>query len=291
MSQVVVRRTEGRFKAGGGRSLFRRSWLPPDPERVLVLVHGFGEHSGRYEDMAAWLAQRGCAVHAFDQQGHGLSVGRRGHARRFEDLLDDLEAFLERAAGENPGLALVLVGHSMGGLVVAALACEREPAIDLLVTSGAALALPPDLSPVKRALARLLRRVLPRLAMSADLDEDGLSRDPLVVSRYRDDPLVHGQMTASLAAGMMDAVARTAASAERVRVPMLLLHGAVDPLCPPRGSEHFHAQLPHSEVAGSELRTYPKLRHEIFNEPERETVFEDLLDWIRRRAAECATHE
>ncbi len=291
MSQVVVRRTEGRFTAAGGRSLYHRAWLPPEPKRALVIVHGFGEHSGRYEDMAAWFSQRGSALHAFDQQGHGLSTGRRGHAGCFDDLLDDVEALLELVAREHPGLSRVLIGHSMGGLVVSALACEREPAIDLLVTSGAALALSPDLSSVKIALARLLRRFAPRLAMEAGLDEEEISRDPLVVSRYREDPLVHGRVTSSLAAGMMDAIARTAASAAQVRVPMLLLHGDADRLCLPAGSQCFYAGLPHSEVAGSEIRTYPKLKHEIFNEPERETIFEDLLGWIQRREAERASHE
>jgi alpha-beta hydrolase superfamily lysophospholipase len=249
-------------------------------------VHGFGEHCGRYEEMAAWLARRGCAVHAYDQQGHGLSPGRRGHVQRFDDLLDDLGAFIEFVAVHHRGIPRVLVGHSMGGLVVSAMACERKPEIDLLITSGAALALPPDLSTTKRMLSRLLQRLLPRLTMDAGLDAQGLSRDPDVVRRYLDDPLVHARVTAGLGGAMLGAVQRTAASSARVRVPMLLLHGEDDSLCLPAGSIAFHSGLPRQDVAGSEIRTYPNLKHEIFNEPERESVFADLLGWIERRESD-----
>jgi alpha-beta hydrolase superfamily lysophospholipase len=276
----MLRRTEDHFIAGGGRRLFCRSWLPPEPVRTVVLAHGFGEHCGRYEEMASWLAERGCAVHAYDHQGHGQSPGPRGHADRFDDFLDDLEQFLNHARNANPALPLVLVGHSMGGLVVANLATDRQPGIDLLVTSGAALSISPEFSRFKRWLARVLRSVAPRLSMEAGLDLDGLSTDPEVIRRYVADPLVHGRVSAAMAAGMMDATEATSQSAGQVRVPMLLLHGEEDPLCLVAGSESFHAALPHSEVAGSAIRTYPKLKHEIFNEPSREQIFQDLLDWV-----------
>jgi len=279
----MLRRTEGHLQGASGRRLFRRAWLPKAPRRVVLIVHGYGEHSGRYEDMAAWLAERGCAVHAYDQQGHGQSFGPRGFVERFDDLLDDAECVLDVLAEEHPGLPIVLVGHSMGGLVVAALASAREPGIDLLVTSGAALAISPDLSPLKIALARLFGRLLPRLTMDAGLDVRGLSRDPEVIERYKADPLVHSRISAALAAGMMAATGRTAAAAGAVRVPMLVLHGAADPLCLPEGSEAFYAGLPRDEVRGSAIRTYPDLKHEIFNEPEREAIYQDLIDWVEAR--------
>lgn len=284
----MLRRTEGHLRGASGRRLFRRGWLPKEPRRVVVIVHGFGEHCGRYEDVAVWLAERGCAVHAYDHQGHGQSSGRRGHAERFEDLLDDLEGFLDVLAEEHPELPRVLIGHSMGGLVACALASTRDPDIDLLITSGAALAISPDLSRLKIMLARLLGRLWPSLAMDAGLDVRGLSRDPEVIERYTADPLVHGRMSAGLAAGMLAATRRTAAEAGNVRVPALILHGGTDRLCLPAGSEAFYAGLPKDDVAGSELRTYPELMHEIFNEPERETVLHDLMDWIEAREAGSA---
>jgi alpha-beta hydrolase superfamily lysophospholipase len=277
---LPIRRIEDRFEGAAGRRLFRRAWLPAEPLRVMLLVHGFGEHSGRYEEMAVWWAERGFAVHAYDHQGHGESPGPRGHADRFEDLLDDLEAFIAMVAASHVDLSRILVGHSMGGLLVTALACERAPAIDLLVTSGPALSISPDLSPLKMWLARMLGRIWPTLGMNAGLDASAISRDPDVVSRYLDDPLVHGRMTAGLGAGMLAAVRRSAASAASVRVPLLMLHGEADRLCLPSGSQAFYAGLPHDEVAGSRIHTYPNLMHEIFNEPEREQVWIDLLAWL-----------
>jgi acylglycerol lipase len=254
---------------------------------VLLVTHGFAEHSGRYEFLGSWFASRGCAVHAYDLRGHGLSAGRRGHVERFGDFLDDLGCFLEEVRLEHPELPRFLVGHSMGGLIVAAFARERAPEVAGVVTSGAALALSPDLSRTKSQLARILGRILPRFAMEAGLDAQGLSRDPEVVSRYLEDPLVGTRITMRLAAELMRAVVRTQTGGADVALPMLVLHGGDDPLCLATGSERFFASLPRQRVSGSALRVYPELRHEIFNEPEREKVFADVLKWVRGREAEA----
>jgi alpha-beta hydrolase superfamily lysophospholipase len=280
---VSVRRTESRFRGPRGTSLQRRGWLAAEPERVLVVVHGFAEHSGRYDHFGAWFARRGCAVHAYDQQGHGLSQGRRGHFERFEHLLDDLEALLEVVRQEHPGLGVALVGHSMGGLVTAALLRERRPAVLGAVLSGPLLALSSELPRARIWAASALRRLLPRLGVDAGVPPEGLSRDPEVVRRYVEDPLVFRKMTVSAASEILDAVRRTAAGAAELEVPVLLLHGEEDRLCAPAGSRRFHDGL---RAPGSALRIYPGLRHEIFNEPERERVFEDLLEGILAREAE-----
>jgi alpha-beta hydrolase superfamily lysophospholipase len=243
-------------------------------------VHGYAEHSGRYEEMAAWLAARGAAVHAYDQRGHGRSGGPRCHVGRFDEFLDDLAAVLAAVRAQHPELPVTLVGHSMGGLITLAFLTERKPPIANAVTSGAALSLG-AVSPARVALARALRRVLPRLALGSGLDPQGLSRDPDVVRRYLEDPLVDRTMTASLGAELLAAAPRTAARAGQVAVPLLMLHGATDPLCAAEGSRRFHAGL---TAAGSALRIYPELRHEIFNEPEREAVWQDLWTWLEERA-------
>lgn len=257
--------------------LFRRAWLPAEPERAMLLVHGYAEHSGRYDHFGAWFAARDWAVHAYDHRGHGRSQGRRCHVDRFDELLDDLEAMLSALREEHPDVPVALVGHSMGGLVVASFLCERQPAVQAAATSGALLALPEELASWRLWLAQALRLLAPRLSLASGLDPEGLSRDVEVVRRYLGDPLVHRRMTAALAMELMDAVARTARWPVRVQVPLLLLHGEADPLCPVAGSRVFHAGL---HVWGSGLRTYPQLRHEIFNEPEHEQVFEDLHDWL-----------
>jgi alpha-beta hydrolase superfamily lysophospholipase len=281
-----IRSTEGRFEGGGGRTLCRRSWLPENAESVLVVIHGFAEHSGRYEAFGSWFSGRGCAVHAYDHQGHGRSEGRRNHVRRFGDFLEDLRGFLELTRSEHPGLPCALVGHSMGGLIAAAFARERPPeSLGLVgvVTSGAALSLGPALSRSKLLVARGLRRVAPWLTLDAGLPAEALSRDPEVVRRYVEDPLVGTRMTPSLAVELMDAVTRTAGGGGDVALPMLLLHGGADSLCAPAGSQAFFESLGERAAEHSALRVYPQLRHEIFNEPEQDEVFANVLEWIRER--------
>jgi alpha-beta hydrolase superfamily lysophospholipase len=240
-------------------------------------VHGYAEHSGRYDHVGAWLAARGCAVSGYDHQGHGHSTGRRCHVRRFPDFVDDLEIAVRMARDENPGLPLFVVGHSMGGLITASYLVERQPVITGAVLSGPALALGEEAPRLRLAAARLMSRVAPRLSVSSGLDANGISRDPEVVRAYLADPLVELTMTTRLAAEMLASIERTAAQASKVGVPLLLLHGEDDPMCPAQGSRDFYAAV---TAPGSAMEIFPKLRHEIFNEPERETVFARLFEWV-----------
>lgn len=247
----------------------------------MVLIHGFAEHSGRYQELAAFLAARGSAVHGLDLRGHGRSDGRRGYVRTFDEFLDDVGRFVELVREEHPDVPITLVGHSMGGLITAAFLVERRPRIASAVTSGAALAVA-GVSRSRRALARMLGRLWPRLPMPAGLDPNGLSRDPEVVRRYLEDPLVFRNMTAGLGAALMDAARRTAQRGAEVQVPLLMLHGEEDPLCSVLGSREFYDEV---ATAGSALRIYPGLRHEIFNEPERHQVYGDLWRWMEEISA------
>lgn len=256
--------------------------MPPTPRRALAIVHGFAEHSGRYDQVGAWFSTRDCAVHAYDQRGHGRSDGVRGYADSFSRLLDDLEVFLDVVRREHPEQPLFLLGHSMGGLLTAALLAERKPDLVGAIVTGPALALGSGVSRSRLRMARVLRRIVPKLRLRAGISSDDLSRDPEVVKEYDEDPLVFRHATASLGAEMMDAAARTSAAGMHVRSPMLLLHGEADRLCPPHGTRSFHSQL---RGAGHRLRVYPRLRHEILNEPEQEQVFEDVLAWIEEREA------
>ena len=257
--------------------LFRRAWLPAEPRHTLALVHGYAEHSGRYEGFGSWFAARGFAVHAHDHRGHGRSRGRRCHVRAFREYLDDLDRFLEILRREHSQVPITLVGHSMGGLITVAYLVDRRPPIHSAVTSGAGLALGQGISGFRMGAARILRHLLPRFSLGSGLDPNGLSRDPEVVRDYLEDPLVSRSMTTSLAAELLSAVPRAAARAVEVAVPLLMLHGEEDPLCPANGSRVFFDGV---AITGSDLRIYPKLRHEIFNEPERERVYLDILDWL-----------
>jgi alpha-beta hydrolase superfamily lysophospholipase len=249
-----------------------------------LVVHGFGEHCGRYEHLGAWFAARACAVHAYDHIGHGGSSGPRCHVRRFDDYLDDLENVFARVREEHPGVPTFLVGHSMGGLIVAAFLRERDPAVAGAILSGAALALPEGTSRLRLALARVLRVVAPRANLASPVDPAGLCTDPEVVEAYLKDPLVHhDRMTASLAAELLSAIQRTEGRGADVNVPALVLHGALDPMCRVEGSEAFARELREGQ-----LKTYPGMLHEIFNEPGHEAIFQDALEWIRQREGAAA---
>jgi len=276
-----IRRIESRFETGDGASLFRRAWLPPRPRGVLLLVHGFAEHSGRYDTFGTWFASRRWAVHAFDHRGHGRSPGRRNFVRRFDEFLDDVAAFEAVARAESVGLPAVLVGHSMGGLIAATYARERRPDVLGLALSGPAL-LPPSAFPTgQRLMLRLLGTLRPGMTVQSGVVPEALSRDPEVGRRYAEDPFVDTAMTAGLAGEMMAAAGRTVGRGGDIRLPLLIQHGGDDPLCPASCSEAFHASRPELGPP-SELRIYPELRHEIFNELERETVLADLHDWVER---------
>lgn len=259
--------------------LFRRGWIPERACATVVLVHGFGEHSGRYEHVGRWLAQRDYAVHTYDHRGHGRSGGRRCHVDRFDDYLDDLAAVLDRVRADAPAQPLFLVGHSMGGLVVATFARERRPSASGIVLSGAALALPEGNSRIR--IARWIRAILPRLRLPAGLDLDGLASDPRVLEVYLADPLVERKMTASLAVELLAAVERTGSGGADVGLPLLVLHGADDSICPPVGSERFAAAAP-----AARFIRYPGLRHEIFNEPRWQEVLADVAEFFDARLAD-----
>ncbi len=272
----------GSFRADGGLRLVRRHWRAPDSERILLLVHGLAEHSERYDSVARWLAQRGFSVHALDQRGHGDSEGPRKHAPSFDTFLDDLERFLAIVRDEEPQAPLVLFGHSMGGLIVGALLAQRQPEVAAAVLSAPALLPSAPVGSLGVALARLLSGLLPRLRVSTGIDPEALSRDPAVVEAYVSDPRIMGPISLRLGTELLRAASVVRASARAVRVPVLIVHGEADSLCQVEGSRDFHAQL---QPEGCELRTYPGLRHEVLNEPEREQVLADIHGWLEKRVA------
>jgi alpha-beta hydrolase superfamily lysophospholipase len=263
---------------------YRRSWLPAEPSRVMVLVHGYAEHTGRYDEMAMHFAERGFAVHAYDQAGHGRTVGPRGHVDRFDRLVDELARFVELVRLDHPGLPLTLVGHSMGGLVVAATAAFQHPEVEQIVLSGALLQLGGEGAGLRQSIslgvARMVSAFAPRVALATGLDLQGLSRDPEVIRRYEEDPFVKDRMSVRFAAGMSSMISAVRGAADRIERPILILHGGEDSLSPPAGSRHLHAGLSEKIAAKSGLQIYPELKHEIFQEPEREQVWRDIERWL-----------
>ena len=244
------------------------------PARAVVYVlHGVAEHSGRYEHVGSALAGRGFETVATDHRGHGRSGGRRGHVDRWSQYLDDVEDQMAEIRGL--GLPVVMLGHSLGGLMALSYCVEGRPAPDLLAVSAPALGYALD-SPQK--LLYLVGPVLASLAGAAPVtinrDLSLLSADPKVTAGAAADPLWNGEVTVSLGWQLLRAMARTRARLDRLEVPVMCVHGGDDRLVPAASSEIL------ASAAGAERRVYEGLRHEVFNEPAGLAVLAEVIDWI-----------
>jgi acylglycerol lipase len=248
------------------------AWAGPTWGSVL-LVHGLGEHSGRYEHVGDQLTGAGLEVHAYDHRGSGGSSGRRGHVDRWEQYHEDLAERLgavRAAAGSRP---VVLYGHSMGGLVVLGYLLSDRPKPDLVVLSSPGL--DSTLASWKKTLAPALSRILPKLAVPNGIDGSTLSRDPAVAAKVGADPLAIKASTTRFGAEALAEQARIRREYAGLRLPTLVLHGLDDGLVPAQASEILASN------PSVERRTYPGLRHELHNEPEGPAIVGEIIDWIR----------
>lgn len=272
-----------RLKSRDGIDLHLRHWRLDSiaHQRTFIVIHGMGEHSGRYGYFGRWFAQRGTHVYALDLRGHGLSGGQRGHADSIEQLLEDVDLAVSQGR-EGSGLPLVLVSHSVGGLVGIPYALAHPERIDRAVFSAPALMVKTPVAAWKRVLMKVGPTLLPRVSGPLGLDHKDLSRDPAVVSGYGADPLVHDRITSRMARETLGRGEDLIASAPKLRVPFLLMHGAEDRIIDPEGSKRFFAG---ATVEGRAFCLYPGLYHEIFNEPEKELVFQDIEDWLDHQVA------
>ena len=253
-------------------------------QRTVLLVHGLGEHCGRYHALALQLNAWGWQVVGYDQRGHGRSDGARGGIAHDDDLLHDLARVIDAVRSALPG-PLVLLGHSMGGLVAARFVAANAAAdaaagwvraVDALVLSSPAL--DAVMSIAQSLLLATLGRLAPNLALGNGLKPHWISRDPQVVRDYIADPLVHDRITPRLARFIVDGAKVVAARAADWRVPTLLLYAGADRCVAPAGSAGFAASAPQALVAAHEFRA---LYHEIFNEPERAEVFGVMQEWLQ----------
>ena len=261
-----------------GTDLHVRAWPVERPRGRLLLVHGLGEHTGRYEPLAEALTRRGYAVLAYDQRGHGRSAGRRGHVDAFELFIEDLVAVHSRMNELLPGPGLpFLYGHSMGGLVLLRYLQTRRPPAPGAVLSAPWLATLAEVAPWKRLAARALRVLAPWARVPTGMDATGLTRDPARQESYLTDPLV-GR---GISVGLWDAVAVAQAEALASGVPdlpLLLLLPGEDRVTDAAVSARW------SRSAAVETLALPGFLHEPHNELGRAEVFERVADWLDRRS-------
>ena len=278
-----MNRQEGRIAGVNGVEIFWQSWTPDAPRALAVLVHGLGEHSGRYQEVAQVLCAAGCAVYAMDHRGHGKSGGKRALVDRFAHAVSDIDQVIDLAQREHSGLKTFLIGHSMGGAL--SLSCTlRDPSkLDALILSGPAVALdgaPPLIGPISKVLGMFL----PGLGMFS-IDPSNVSRDQSVVDDYASDPLnAHGKVPARTLSEIVKFVEFLPAALPQLKLPMLLLHGEQDKLAGVSGSQMV---ADGASSKDKKLIIYKGLYHEIFNElPEdRAVVFKDLTNWIDQKLA------
>jgi alpha-beta hydrolase superfamily lysophospholipase len=251
---------------------------------VTLLVHGYGEHQGRYARLIAALTGQGFAVYTLDHRGHGRSAGPRANVARFDDFVDDLHRLDDRARAAHPGAPVFVFGHSMGGLIALRYALRYQDGLQGLALSAPALRFGEDTPAILRRLSGVLARFAPTFPVSriALEGESLLSRDPLVQATFDADPLnYHGPAQARMAHQMLRAAADARAREETLRLPLLVMQGDLDRYVVPAGATEL---FEYAASADKTLKWWPGCRHELLNEPEGPEVVAFVLDWLERHA-------
>ncbi len=272
-------------------AFYFQGWQPDAaPRAVVCLVHGLGEHSGRYAHVAAPLNAAGYALLGFDLRGHGKSGGPRGHTPTYDALMDDIGRLLDETAARYPGRPQFLYGHSLGGNLVLNYALrrkstlsgeERSRRVAGVVATSPAIRVANPLPAVQVALAKVMNRLQPGMQMANGLALDGLARDPEVIRAYTGDPLVHNKISVRLALGMLQAGEWALEHAAEFPLPLLLVHGSADKLTSAAASQEFAAKV----RGDCTLKVWEGFYHETHNEPEKAEVLGFMIDWLQKQTS------
>lgn len=278
---MAIARTERTFDGVGGVRIVYDVWMPDTtPRGVVVLAHGYGEHARRYDHVAEAFGQAGLAMYALDHRGHGRAGGKRVRVRHMKEFVADYRTLVATARKENPGIPLIVLGHSMGGGIAFAYGVAHPDEYDLMVLSGPAIAAHTGVSKAKAILGKAVGSILPDLPIE-QIDADYVSRDPKVVADYKADPLVYrGKIPAGIGKALLVVGETMERKAPGITAPLLVVHGEDDQLVSAEGSRRLVECIGSTDV---ELKVYPELYHEVFNEPERDQVLDDVTSWIQAR--------
>jgi len=278
---MATTRSEQSFDGVGGVRIVYDVWTPnTDPTGVVILCHGYAEHARRYDHVAQRFGEAGLITYALDLRGHGRSGGKRVYLKNISEYTDDFHHLVGIATAAHPDLKRVVIGHSMGGGVVFAYGVEHPDDYSAMVLSGPAVYAQDAVSSVMIGVAKVVGSILPGLPVE-DLPADAVSRDPAVVAAYEADPLVHhGKLPAGIAKALISVGETMPQRAAAITAPLLVVHGGQDKLIPVAGSERLVECVGSPDV---HLKVYPELFHEVFNEPERAVVLDDVVSWIEVR--------
>jgi len=272
---------EGCFKSVDHLDFYERRWEPAGRAKAdLVLLHGYGEHCSRYDHVGKALSLAGIAVHTYDQRGYGRSPGKRAYIDDFNVLLGDLDVYLAHLQPRLEGAPFFMMGHSMGGMVLAAYMQTRQVPVRGLIFSSPFLALNDDVPKILLALASILGAITPWLPV-ARVDNAGLSRDPKVVEAADKDPLsYHGMVKARTGAQFNAVIGRIQADFEAITAPVYIIHGGEDRIVPNAGSRMLYERCSSTDKT---LKIYEGGYHELWNDLEKEAVISGIRDWILAR--------
>jgi alpha-beta hydrolase superfamily lysophospholipase len=273
---------EEQLEGVGGLKIFTRSWHPErTPRAVVVIVHGFNSHSGHYQWVASELVADGIAVYALDLRGRGRSEGERFYVEKFEDYVNDVGSLVARVKEREPGLPVFLLGHSAGGVVSCVYALDNQMELAGLICESFAHQVPaPDIA---LTALRALSHVLPHTQV-LKLKNIEFSRDPSVVAAMNEDPLIAGEAQPTrTVAEMVRADARLKQEFPRITLPLFIMHGSLDRVTKPSGSQLFY------DTAGSTdktLKLYPGYVHDLLNDVDKHIVMADIRSWIEARVTD-----
>lgn len=269
------------FSSNDGLTLFGRFWQAQGtPKGVINLVHGLGEHSGRYPHVAEAMTKAGYHFIGFDLRGHGLSEGKRGHTPDYDHILDDVTLFLEKSNQLfDPELPDFLYGHSLGGSVVLNYVLRRTNDLAGVISTDPPLRLAFEPPKVKHLLGKIMAKLMPSFSMNNGLEVEALSRDAAVVKAYRDDVLVHDRVSAMMAIELIDTGQYTLDHAADWDMPLLLMHGTADRVSSPQSTQEF-AENAKGKVA---LRLWEGFYHEIHNDIGKEQVITTMIEWLDKQ--------
>jgi alpha-beta hydrolase superfamily lysophospholipase len=275
---MATTRSERSFDGVGGVRIVYDVWTPTvEPTGVVILCHGYAEHARRYDHVAERFADVGLITYALDLRGHGRSGGKRVYLRNISEYATDFHHLVGIATAAHPGLKRVVLGHSMGGGVVFTYGVEHPDDYAAMVLSGPAVYAQDAVSPVMTVVAKVLGSILPGLPVE-QLPAEAVSRDPEVVAAYKADPLVYqGKLPAGIAKALIGVGETMPQRAAALTAPLLIVHGGQDKLIPVDGSRRL---LECVGATDANLKVYPELYHEVFNEPERAVVLDDVVSWI-----------
>lgn len=275
---------ESKWKGNNGVTFYIRGWEPNNkrPKALLALIHGLGDHTGRYIHVGKTMTDTGYAFVGFDLRGHGRSGGARGHFPTLNAVMQDIRQFFKFLVQRYPDLPHFLYGHSLGGLLSLAYALQYPAGLNGVIVTGAGLRSPLQEQKGKVAMVNILGSLLPAITVPSGLDTTTISRDADVVKKYVNDPLVHDKTSLGLGKSAIQAIDFCFAHAKEFKPPLLMMHGAADKLTYPSGSEDF-ARLASENNKDVTLKLWDGLYHEIHNEPEKAEVFKVMIEWLEKR--------